>query len=403
LREDRKAPGTLFLVGTPIGNMGDLSPRARETLESVSRIAAEDTRRTGLLLSRIGVRTPMASFHAHNEAKRIPEILARLARGESVAVVSDAGNPGISDPAERLVRAAVESGFAIVPIPGPSAFVAALVASGLPSGSFVFEGYLPSRASARREALRALRSERRTILLHESPKRVAALLDDVRDVLGDRRVVLAREITKKFEEFARGTAGELLARLRERAPKGEFVVVVEGAPPGEPLEASRVLGIVREEIAAGRTLRDAVRAAARIARWKEQEVYRLASEGSPFDAPSHEAEQESGSGPKKSPVSEADRFVRYVILLTIVRPELLCEDLVRAHVAHLKRIEERGHLELCGPFADKRGGIVILRGVTEEDARTLAEADPFVSSGADRYELRRLDLSSRDNDHMGMG
>ncbi|MFH1681896.1 MAG: ribosomal RNA small subunit methyltransferase I, partial [Candidatus Eisenbacteria bacterium] len=150
MTDDLPEPGTLFLVGTPIGNMGDLSPRAAEALERVARVAAEDTRRTGLLLERIGARTPMISFHAHNEAKRVPEILAALGRGESVAVVSDAGNPGISDPAERLVRAAVEACFRVVPIPGPSAFVAALVASGLPAGAFVFQGYLPGRKSARR-------------------------------------------------------------------------------------------------------------------------------------------------------------------------------------------------------------------------------------------------------------
>jgi 16S rRNA (cytidine1402-2'-O)-methyltransferase len=267
--------GVLYLVGTPIGNLADLSTRAIETLAGASLVAAEDTRHTGILLARAGLKAPMLSFHAHNEAKRVPEILARLARGEKVAVVSDAGNPGISDPAERLVRAAVEAGFAVVPIPGPSAFLAALVASGLPTGSFLFEGYLPSRAALRRGALRALRAERRTIVLHESPRRVRDLLDDVLAVLGDRRVVLAREITKKFEEFIRGRASEVSARLASESPRGEFVVLLEGAGPEEKLPAERVAAIVREEIAAGRSLRDAVRAASGTGLWSEQEVYRL--------------------------------------------------------------------------------------------------------------------------------
>lgn len=276
---ERRSRGVLYLVGTPIGNLGDLSRRAGETLGAVSLVAAEDTRRTGMLFAEKGARPRMISFHAHNEAKRVPEILARLEAGESVAVVSDAGNPGISDPAERLVREAVEAGFDVVPVPGPSAFLTALVASGLPTGSFIFEGYLPSRAAARRAALRALRAERRTIVLHESPKRVRALLGDILPELGDRRVVLARELTKKFEEFLRGRASELLARLGADEPRGEFVVLIEGAEEGAPLPAPRVAALVREEIGAGRTLRDAVRAAARLAGWTEQEVYRLAREG----------------------------------------------------------------------------------------------------------------------------
>jgi 16S rRNA (cytidine1402-2'-O)-methyltransferase len=193
-----------------------------------------------------------------------------------VAVVSDAGNPGISDPAERLVRAAIEAEVSVVPVPGPSAFLAALVASGLPAGSFVFEGYLPSRAGGRAAALRALRGERRTIVLHESPNRVGALLSDVVEILGDRRVVLAREITKRFEEFVRGTAREVLERLEAKPPRGEFVVLVEGrAEETEPLGDEALLAIVREETRAGRSLRDAVRAAARVGLRKEQEVYRL--------------------------------------------------------------------------------------------------------------------------------
>ena len=273
------ASRTLYLVGTPIGNMGDLSTRAAGVLRSVDRIAAEDTRRTGRLLERIGGRRPpLVSFHAHNEAARTARLVDRLLQGESIAVVTDAGNPGISDPAERLVRAAVEAGIDVVPVPGPSAFLAALVASGLPTGRFRFEGYLPSRGAARRRALGDLRPERATIVLHESPKRVHALLTEIADLLGERPVVLARELTKKFEEFYRGSASEAVARLERDPPRGEYVVLVGGAGEGEPLPAEPVLDLVREEIAAGRSLRDSVRAAARIARWKEQEVYRIVRE-----------------------------------------------------------------------------------------------------------------------------
>lgn len=270
--------GILYLVGTPIGNLGDLSKRAAQILDAVAIVAAEDTRHTGLLLNRIGVHASMISFHTHNEAKRVPEILAALGEGKDVAVVSDAGNPGISDPAERLVRAAVEAGCDIVPIPGPSAFLTALVASGLPAGRFRFEGFLPARETARREALRSLRAESETIIFYESPKRVRRLIDDIIDVLGDRRVVLARELTKKFEEFFRGPASEAAEHLDAAPPRGEFVVLVEGASRPEPLPTDRVLDLVREEVRGGRSLRDSVRAASRVALWNQQDVYRLARE-----------------------------------------------------------------------------------------------------------------------------
>lgn len=271
--------GILYLVGTPIGNLGDLTPRAAETLAAVDLIAAEDTRRTAPLLERIGARTPLLSFHAHNEAKRVPELIGRLARGESVAVVSDAGNPGISDPAERLVRAAAAEGITIVPVPGPSAFLTALVAAGLPTGPFRFEGYPPSRGKARRDFLIALRAERATLVFYESPRRVAALVDDIRALLGDRRVVLARELTKKFEEFFRGSASEAARKLAADPPRGEFTLILEGAGKEGPLPDGRVLALVREEVAAGMSLRDAVRSAARLALRKEQEVYRIVRDG----------------------------------------------------------------------------------------------------------------------------
>jgi len=267
--------GTLYLVGTPIGNLGDLSPRAAETLRSVDRIAAEDTRRTGTLLQRIGSRVPTISFYARNEERRVPELIRLLLEGRSVAVVSDAGNPGIADPAERLVRAAREEGIDVVPIPGPSAFLAALVASGLPTRRFRFEGFLPSRGGPRHERLRVLAAEEGTLVFYESPRRIRRLMEEIAGTMGDRRVVLAREMTKKFEEFLRGSASELAAALGGDAPRGEFVAVVEGASGGERLPRERILDLVREETGGGSSLRDAVRAAARAGGWKEQEVYRL--------------------------------------------------------------------------------------------------------------------------------
>lgn len=270
--------GVLYLVGTPIGNLADLSPRAADILKTVSVIAAEDTRHSRILLDHAGSDRPMISFHQHNEAERIPAITGRLERGESVAVISDAGNPGISDPAERLVRAAIDRGFPVVPVAGPSAFLAALIASGLPSGTFRFEGYPPAKQGKRNALLDDRRGERATLVFYESPRRVKRFVGELAAAFGERRIVLAREITKKFEEFFRGTPAEVMAHLEEKAPRGEYVVLVEGAGADAKLPAAHVLEIVREELAADRSLRDAVRTAALLARWKEQEVYRLVRE-----------------------------------------------------------------------------------------------------------------------------
>ncbi len=267
--------GTLYLVGTPIGNLGDLTPRGAETLRSVTVIAAEDTRHSRILLEHVACTTPMISFHAHNESSRTGEILRRLDAGESVAVISDAGNPGISDPAERLVRAAIDAGLRVVPVPGPSAFLTALIASGLPSGRFRFEGYPPPRKGKRLSLFDELKGEEATVIFHESPRRVARLVGELASAWGERNVVLAREVTKKFEEFFRGSLVQAAAHLAENPPRGEYVVIVEGARGGAKLSEKGVLGVVRDELASGRSLRDAVRSAARVGRWKEQEVYRL--------------------------------------------------------------------------------------------------------------------------------
>ncbi len=231
--------GTLVLVGTPIGNLGDLAPRAVEVLASADLLACEDTRRTRQLLTYCGISAAgrLVSLHEHNEARRIPELLDRLARGETVAVVSDAGMPGVSDPGSRLVASAVEAGHTVTVVPGPSAAMAALVVSGLPTRSFCFEGFLPRKGRLRRELLDEIATGRRTTVLFESPYRVAATVSDLEDACGgDRRVAIVRELTKVYEEVWRGTLGEAVSRYGEiaargTAPKGEHVIVVEGTQP----------------------------------------------------------------------------------------------------------------------------------------------------------------------------
>lgn len=246
-------------MGTPIGNLGDISDRARRTLESVDLIAAEDTRRTGRLLSGLGVRARMLSFFEGNEAERIPELIRALEGGSDVAVVSDAGMPGLSDPGYRLVAACVEEGVEIDVIPGPSAAVAALVVSGLPTDRFVFEGFLPRSGKARTQRLEALGSETRTIVLFESPRRVKTTLSDLLAACGDRRVAVVRELTKLHQEVIRGRLSEVLEGLGSRELQGEVVLVVEGgkqqAPPNED-EAVRLAGTL---VRGGLRKRDAAR------------------------------------------------------------------------------------------------------------------------------------------------
>jgi len=222
-------PGTLYLVATPIGNLEDLTYRARRILAEVNLIACEDTRHTRRLLAHYGIATPVVSFHEHNEAARTAELVQRLRRGQHIALVSDAGTPAISDPGYRLIREVTSAGLPLVPIPGPSAALAALTASGLPTDRFVFLGFLPRRSGERRGALQAVAALPWTLVLFEAPHRIIAVLQDAAVVLGNRRVALARELTKKFEEIFRGTVAEALVHLRERLPQGEFTIVVEGA------------------------------------------------------------------------------------------------------------------------------------------------------------------------------
>jgi len=233
---------TLFIVSTPIGNLGDLSPRAAETLRTVHRILAEDTRRTRILSDHAGAKVPMVSLHAHNEAERIHLVLSWLEAGEELALVSDAGTPLVSDPGGRLVRAVTDAGFRVVPIPGPSAVLAALVASGIPGERFAFLGFPERKGAERSRLLERVAASQEAIILFESPQRLVRLLEDLAKACGgDRRVSVARELTKLYEEFVRGTLEEAASYYRQHPPRGEVSLVVGPAEapsmPGPDVEA----------------------------------------------------------------------------------------------------------------------------------------------------------------------
>jgi 16S rRNA (cytidine1402-2'-O)-methyltransferase len=273
--------GALILVATPIGNMGDLSARAIETLRTADAVACEDTRRTGRLFELAGIprSSPFMVVNDHNEVRQRAAILARLARGERVAVVTDAGTPGISDPGERLVRAALDAGYAVEVVPGPSAVVAALVASGLPTGRFCFEGFLPRKGRARTERLRALATEARTTVIYESPHRVAETITDLAEACGPtRQVAVAREITKLHEEIWRGRLQEAMAWSTAQAPRGEIAIVLDGAPPAPEATEDEVLAAIDAELAGGATRRDAAAAVAAELGLARRTVYKLVQE-----------------------------------------------------------------------------------------------------------------------------
>jgi len=225
-------PGTLYLVATPIGNLEDITLRALRTLKECDVVAAEDTRRTGLLLKHFEISKPLLSYFQFNEAKRSEEILERLGHGEKVALVTDAGSPGISDPGERVVRAAIAAGFRVESLPGPSALIAALTASGLPTDEFHFIGFLPHKSGQRRKLIEDLKTLSSTLVIYESPYRIEKLLTELHELYPNRQVVLARELTKKFEEYLRGTPAQLLQLFKQRTVRGEFVVLIQGAGDG---------------------------------------------------------------------------------------------------------------------------------------------------------------------------
>ncbi len=224
--------GVLYVVATPIGNLDDITHRAVKVLSTVDVIAAEDTRTTKILLDHYGIRKPMLSYFSRNEGTRAPQLIARLHQGQSVALVSDAGTPGISDPAYVVVRQAVDEGIPVVPIPGPTAFISALVVSGLATDRFVFEGFLPQK-KGRRTKFEQLKVESRTVVLYESPHRIRKTLAEILEHLGDRRIVVAREMTKKFEEIVRGRVHAVLEEVSRKEPRGEYVVIIEGADARE--------------------------------------------------------------------------------------------------------------------------------------------------------------------------
>ncbi|AQS57824.1 16S rRNA (cytidine(1402)-2'-O)-methyltransferase [Desulforamulus ferrireducens] len=227
---ERKGPGILFLCATPIGNLEDITLRALRILKEVDIIAAEDTRHTRKLLSHYDIHTPLTSYHSHSGEGKELQLLERILQGERVALVSDAGMPGISDPGAELVKAALEKGIEVVPIPGPSAGIAGLVVSGLPTGKFVFEGFLSNQRKTRRKQLASLKHEHRTMLFYESPHRLVDTLQDMLQEWGERPCTVARELTKLHEEFKRGTIGEVLAYYRDNPPRGEITLVIGGLP-----------------------------------------------------------------------------------------------------------------------------------------------------------------------------
>ncbi len=226
----------LYIVSTPIGHLKDITLRALETLKSVDLIAAEDTRRTKILLEAYAIKKPLTSFFAHNESRKTTELIALLKEGKTLALVSDAGTPGICDPGYGLVRLALQEGIKVEAIPGVTALITALTASGLPAHGFVFEGFLPVKSQARQKKLEGLKSLERTIIFYESPHRLVKTLKDIRQVLGNVKVVCCRELTKKFEEVIEGPVEDLIANFTRRAPRGEFVVLLPGsALPSEDL------------------------------------------------------------------------------------------------------------------------------------------------------------------------
>jgi 16S rRNA (cytidine1402-2'-O)-methyltransferase len=265
---------TLYLVATPIGNLEDMSPRAVHILQQVVLIAAEDTRHTGKLLKHFSIATPLSSYFEHNKLSKIEAVLEALSTGD-VALVSDAGTPGLNDPGYELVRAALEAGYTVSPIPGPSAPVAALVASGLPTDSFLYLGYLPHKATARRARLRQVENLPYTLIWLESPYRIVEALGDMLSVLGDRRIAVARELTKLFEEIWRGTLGGALEYFSSQPVRGEFTLVVAGATAveHERWSEAELETAVRRERQSGKPAKQIASELAEQSGWSRRQVY----------------------------------------------------------------------------------------------------------------------------------
>jgi 16S rRNA (cytidine1402-2'-O)-methyltransferase len=271
-------PGTLYVVGTPIGNLEDMTFRAVRILQTVDLIAAEDTRHTGKLLQHFQIQTPLRSYHEHNQSSRIPDLLEQLINGKDIALVSDAGMPGISDPGYELVKACVESAIAVVPIPGACAVITALSAAGLPTDRFIFEGFLPSKSHQRREYLTSWQTESRTLVFYESPHRLRDTLADFREIWGpERQIVIARELTKLYEEFWRGTINQAIALYTGREPQGEYTLVLAGNPPSEvQLTADELKAELGELLKSGVSRSQASRQLAQETSLPRRYIYQLA-------------------------------------------------------------------------------------------------------------------------------
>ncbi|MCH2047701.1 MAG: 16S rRNA (cytidine(1402)-2'-O)-methyltransferase [Trichodesmium sp. ALOHA_ZT_67] len=269
---------TLYIVGTPIGNLEDTTFRAIQTLQKVDLIAAEDTRHTSKLLQHFHIRTPQLSYHQHNEQSRIPELIEKLNQGKTIALVTDAGMPGISDPGYELVKACVEENISIVPIPGVTASITALCASGLPTNKFIFIGFLPTKIKLREEQLEKLSNLLETIVLYESPYRLLQTLEDLGKILGEnRKIVLARELTKLHEEFWRGTVGEAVIYYQNNQPKGEFTLVITGAEPELPvLSEDTIKQELQELFAQGISRSQASRQLAQKINLSRRTIYQIA-------------------------------------------------------------------------------------------------------------------------------
>ncbi|MGA1474831.1 MAG: 16S rRNA (cytidine(1402)-2'-O)-methyltransferase [Prochlorothrix sp.] len=276
-------PATLYVVATPIGNLGDMTFRAVAVLRQVDLIAAEDTRCTGKLLQYFQIATPQVSYHHHNRSQRQPQLLQRLRDGQSIALVSDAGAPGISDPGVELVQACVEAGLGVVPVPGASAVTTGLMGAGLCLDAFIFEGFLPSQGAARRQTLERFQGEGRTVVFYESPHRLRATLGDLATVLGaDRSLVLARELTKRHEEFWRGSIAEAIRCYEQRQPQGEYTLILGGATAAAPsLTPDSLKAELTALLAQGLSRSQASRQLAKVTPFTRQELYQLALTLSP--------------------------------------------------------------------------------------------------------------------------
>ncbi len=268
--------GALYIVPTPIGNLEDITFRAVRVLKEVDLIAAEDTRHSRVLLNHYGIRTPVTSYHEHNERSKAPGLVERLRQGLTIALLSDAGTPMISDPGYRLMVEAVGAGVQVIPLPGPSALTAALTAAGLPTDRFAFEGFLPAKKNARRSTLEALREDTRTLIFYETPHRLKETLADMAEIFGDRDVAIGREISKVHEEFLRGPTREIIAKLEQQDVRGEITLIVQGATSGALVQEEQLISEVRQLAKDGMRVKQIAELLSARHGISKRELYRLA-------------------------------------------------------------------------------------------------------------------------------